>query len=115
MVSFIVIGKNEGWRLDKCLSAIHYFARQEELANYEIIYVDSKSTDDSLSIAKKNAANRILLITGECNAAIGRNVGAKEAKGDILFFWMGIWNFSQDFTKTLWIKTRNLSIPLFPV
>lgn len=28
MISFIVIGKNEGWRLDKCLSSIQRFVRK---------------------------------------------------------------------------------------
>lgn len=111
MISFIVIGKNEGWRLDKCLSAIHYFARQEKLANYEIIYVDSKSTDDSLSIAKRNNVDRVLLITGECNAAIGRNVGAKEAKGDILFFLDGDMELSPGFYKDIVDKDEKLIYP----
>lgn len=111
MISFIVIGKNEGWRLDKCLSAIHYFAKQEKLANYEIIYVDSKSTDDSLLIAKKNAVDRVLLITGECNAAIGRNIGAKEAKGDILFFLDGDMELLPGFYKDIVDGDKKLIYP----
>ncbi|HHU17892.1 MAG TPA: glycosyltransferase [Clostridiales bacterium] len=86
MVSFIVIGKNEGWRLEKCLSSIKYFVNQENISNYEVVYVDSKSTDNSIDIARKYDVNTILLVTGECNAAIGRNIGARNAKGNILFF-----------------------------
>lgn len=85
MISFIIIGKNEGWRLQKCLQSISYVVEQDVIANYEIIYVDSQSTDNSIELAKQYGA-KTFLITGECNAAIARNIGAQEAIGDILFF-----------------------------
>ena len=85
MISFIVIGKNEDWRLEKSLSAIKRVAASELIQPYEIIYVDSQSTDGSVELAKQYA-NKIYLSTGACNSAIGRNIGAKEAEGDILFF-----------------------------
>ena len=89
MISFIVIGKNEGWRLDKCLSSIQRFVDAESLRDFEVVYVDSKSTDNSIEIAKSYTVNKVFKITGECNAAIGRNIGAKESSGDILFFLDG--------------------------
>ncbi len=85
MISFIIIGKNEGWRLQKCLQSISYVVEQDAIANYEIIYVDSQSTDNSIELAKQYGAKTFLII-GECNAAIARNIGAQEAIGDILFF-----------------------------
>lgn len=85
MISFIIIGRNEGWRLQKCLQSISCVVEQDAIANYEIIYVDSQSTDNSIELVKRYGA-KVFLITGECNAAIARNVGAKEAMGDILFF-----------------------------
>ena len=85
MISFIIIGKNEGWRLQKCLQSISYVVEQDAIANYEIIYVDSQSTDNSIELAKQYGA-KTFLIRGECNAAIARNIGAQEAIGDILFF-----------------------------
>ena len=88
MVSFIVIGKNEGWRLEKCLRSIKSTAPQELNQPYEIIYVDSRSKDSSIDISKKYA-DKVIQLTGECNAAIGRNIGAKEAGGNILFFLDG--------------------------
>lgn len=88
MISFVVIGKNEDWRLEKCLSAISRNAVKELTQPYELIYVDSQSTDKSVEIAKEYV-DKVFLITGECNAAIGRNIGAKEATGDILFFLDG--------------------------
>ena len=85
MISFIIIGKNEGWRLQKCLQSIFRVVEKDTIANHEIIYVDSQSTDNSIELVKQYGA-KTFLITGECNAAIARNIGAKEAIGDILFF-----------------------------
>jgi len=86
MLSFIVIGKNEGWKLTKCFESIFKAVEYNDLKDYEIIYIDSKSTDDSIERAKKFVGIKIYQITGKCNAAISRNIGAKESKGDVLFF-----------------------------
>ena len=85
MISFIVIGKNEGRRLELCLSSIVSMIETDIIADYEIIYVDSRSVDNSVELAKRYCTS-VFLIEGVCNAAIARNIGAKEAKGDILFF-----------------------------
>lgn len=86
MISFIVIGKNEGWKLKLCFDSIQNVVSQDGITDYEVIYVDSRSIDDSIQLAKTYPNTRVFMITGECNAGVGRNVGAKEAKGDILFF-----------------------------
>lgn len=86
MISFIIIGQNEGWKLSKCFESINKTIEFNDLKNYETIYVDSRSTDDSIEVAKKYNLTKILILTGDCNAAIARNVGVKESKGDVLFF-----------------------------
>ena len=86
MISFIVIGKNEGWRLRKCFDSIYNVIDKDNINSYEIIYVDSKSTDGSIDTVKAYKDIRTFLITGDCNAAVARNIGAKEAKGNIFFF-----------------------------
>ena len=63
MISFIIIGKNEGWRLQKCLQSISYVVEQDAIVNYEIIYVDSQSTDNSIELAKQYGA-KAFFITG---------------------------------------------------
>ncbi len=85
MISFIVIGKNEGWRLEKCLQSIRSVVQQDAIAEWELIYIDSRSTDSSVRYALAAGA-RVFSIVGECNAAIARNIGAVEAKGEVLFF-----------------------------
>ena len=52
MISFIVIGRNEGWKLTKCFESIYDTINYNKLINYEIIYVDSASTDDSIDRQK---------------------------------------------------------------
>ncbi|WP_321332882.1 glycosyltransferase [uncultured Bacteroides sp.] len=95
--SFIVIGKNEGWKLSQCFQSILFCIKENNIPNYEIIYVDSRSTDDSLERAKNITNIKVFSITGKCNAAIARNIGGKEAQGDILFFLDGDMELQADF------------------
>lgn len=110
MISFIIIGKNEGWRLQKCLQSISYVVEQDAIVNYEIIYVDSQSTDNSIELAKQYGA-KAFLITGECNAAIARNIGAKEAIGDILFFIDGDMELFSNFLPNVLTQDGRLEYP----
>ncbi len=89
MLSFIIIGKNEGWKLSLCLEKVFETIRYNKLTNYEVIYVDSQSTDDTLERVKKFEKIKFVSLTGDCNPAIARNVGAEIAKGDVLFFLDG--------------------------
>ena len=86
MISFIVIGRNEGWKLTKCFESIIKTIAYNHLEHYEIIYVDSISKDDSIERVRDFKNTKIFQLKGDCNAAIARNVGAKESKGDVLFF-----------------------------
>ncbi len=86
MISFVIIGKNEGWRLSKCLESVKNVAVTDNIKEYEIIYVDSQSSDDSVERVLGLGNVKIFKITGDCNAAIARNIGALEAKGSIFFF-----------------------------
>jgi len=85
-MSFIVIGRNEGWKLTNCLHSIHQTIDRKKLIDAEVIYVDSKSTDDSLFRATEFKGTKIYKLTCDYNAAIARNVGAEKSVGEILFF-----------------------------
>ncbi|MBQ8833246.1 MAG: glycosyltransferase [Paludibacteraceae bacterium] len=110
MISFIVIGRNEGWRLKKCLQSITTIINQDKIIDYEIIYVDSQSSDNSVELAKQYGA-KVFLITGECNAAIARNIGAKEAMGDILFFIDGDMELFSGFLPKVLTQDGRLEYP----
>ena len=49
----------------------------------------------------------ILVVTGEVNAAIGRNTGAKNAIGDILFFIDGDMELVTDFYNMFLMEIAN--------
>ncbi|WP_075589783.1 glycosyltransferase family 2 protein [Labilibacter marinus] len=96
MISFIIIGRNEGWRLELCLTSTVKVLTDGQL-DAEIIYVDSKSTDDSIKVANQFSEVNTFLITGRYNAAIARNIGVKESKGDSLIFLDGDMEVNPDF------------------
>ena len=108
MISFIVIGRNESWKLSKCLESVAATIKQNQLKNYEIIYVDSNSTDDSIDRANKFEEIKIFKITGKYNAAIARNIGAKESSGDILFFIDGDMEIQGDFLPLVYNEGKGL-------
>lgn len=85
MITFIVIGRNTERTIELCLKSVFNFIAVEKIEGSEVIYVDSDSTDRSVELARNTEA-KVIVVTGEVNAAVGRNVGAEHAKGDILFF-----------------------------
>lgn len=104
-ISFIIIGKNEGWKLSNCLKSVFDTISNDSLDDYEVIYIDSKSTDDSLERVKRFPNVKTYVLTSECNAAIARNVGGQVVSGDVLFFIDGDMelvprNFHLFFSKT---------------
>lgn len=58
MISVIVIGRNEGARLERCLTSVEKALWQMP---HEIIYVDSGSTDNSLDIARAHSVRCLLV------------------------------------------------------
>jgi len=86
MISFIVIGRNEENNIDRCFTSIYDAIHANKIKSYELIYVDSRSTDRSLSIVKKFNEVKTYQIRKYTNAAIGRNVGGLEAQGELFFF-----------------------------
>lgn len=108
MLSFIIIGRNEGWKLSKCLESVFKTIKQNNLFAYEVIYVDSDSTDNSILLAKRFNNIKVILLTGIVNAAIARNIGAIESSGDVLFFIDGDMEIMPDFLSTVIDNDCNL-------
>ena len=101
MISVIVIGKNEGSRLETCFASIK---RALSMLSYEILYVDSRSTDDSLAIARACGARCSLLEAEDTTAGLGRYVGAKEARGEYLLFLDGDMQLQPGFVETAMMR-----------
>ncbi|HHB93646.1 MAG TPA: glycosyltransferase [Campylobacterales bacterium] len=99
MISFIVIGMNEAKTIGLTIKSIKSYISYNEISEYEIIYIDSRSTDNSIEIVKKFKNVKIFQIRGDMNAAIARNIGAVEAKGEIFIFLDGDMEIQKEFHK----------------
>ena len=86
MISVVVIGRNEAAHLGACMKSIR---SSLGVLSYEIIYVDSRSSDDSVAIAKAHGARCFVLEAESTTAGLGRLVGTKEARGEYLLFLDG--------------------------
>jgi glycosyltransferase involved in cell wall biosynthesis len=83
MISFVVPAYNEELELPATLAALR-FAAEVAGTEHEIIVVDDASTDATAELARKSGA-RVVSIDRR-HIAAARNAGAREARGDVLFF-----------------------------
>jgi cellulose synthase/poly-beta-1,6-N-acetylglucosamine synthase-like glycosyltransferase len=87
LLSVVVIGRNEGERLTRCLQSIQ--AMHNPDGPVEMIYVDSASRDDSVMRARALGARVIEVSPQRPSAALGRNAGWREARGEFVLFLDG--------------------------
>ncbi len=87
LLSVVVIGRNEGERLRRCLQSVNAMTRCG--FETEIIYVDSGSIDGSLALAESLGARTIALKPERPSAALGRNAGWRAARGSMVLFLDG--------------------------
>lgn len=81
MISVIIPTLNE----EEHIGAILDFLKDHPLQDqFEVIVVDGNSTDRTLSIV--NSYNVFPCSTEHCSRALQMNIGARHAKGDILYF-----------------------------
>lgn len=95
-ISIVVIGRNEGAGLAKCLDSIKSV---RGAAVRETLYVDSASTDDSPELASQSGAVVIVVDPEKPTAAIGRNVGWRRADSDLVLFLDGDTVLHPDFPR----------------
>ena len=86
-LSVVVIGRNEGQRLVRCLESIALIG--SEHPRVEIIYADSASSDGSPQTASSMGARVIALNVTHPTAALGRNAGWQQASGEYVLFLDG--------------------------
>ena len=106
MVSFIIIGRNEGWKLTQCIKSIDETIKYNKLKSSELIYVDSNSKDNSIERAKKFKEVRIFKLIEMYNPAIARNIGALNSTGDILIFLDADMTIHPNFLKSIIVKNQ---------
>lgn len=81
LVSVIIPTRNEAENIDECLKAM----KSQSYKKIEIIVVDGNSVDSTVKIALENGA-KVIYERPARGPANARNIGAKAAKGDIVFF-----------------------------
>jgi glycosyltransferase involved in cell wall biosynthesis len=95
-ISVVVIGRNEGERLARCLESIR---QMRAVDGIEIIYVDSASKDGSPELAARYGAHAIVLKSERPTAALGRNAGWRLAKAEFVLFLDGDTILHPDFAR----------------
>ena len=83
MVSIVIPVKDGGQDLVRCLDAI---GRQEIDDELEVVVIDSGSRDGSVEVARSRGARVQEIDPSEFNHGATRNLGARQASGDILVF-----------------------------
>ena len=96
-LSVVVIGRNEGARLEGCLQSIA--AMRGVSGEKQIIYVDSASTDNSVDIATALGAEILVLGVGNLTAARARNAGWRRARAPFVLFLDGDTILHPDFPR----------------
>lgn len=95
ILSAVVIGRNEGERLVRCLESV---ATMDPLGGpLEIIYVDSASTDGSVERANEFQASVVQVNPAHPCASIGRNAGWRAAHAAVILFLDGDTILAPDF------------------
>jgi glycosyltransferase involved in cell wall biosynthesis len=81
LVTVVIPGYNQAHTIDLCVRS----AREQTCPGIEIIVVDDASTDDTAAIAAASGAT-VLRLPGNRGPSAARNLGAAQARGEILFF-----------------------------
>ncbi|GIQ70370.1 glycosyltransferase [Xylanibacillus composti] len=79
-VSVVIPNYNYAKTLPRCLEALQH----QTYKHFEVIVIDDGSTDESVEIAKQYPCR--LIQTRNNGVSAARNLGAAEAKGEIVFF-----------------------------
>jgi|HubBroStandDraft_5_1064220.scaffolds.fasta_scaffold40128_3 glycosyltransferase involved in cell wall biosynthesis len=95
-LSVVVIGRNEGQRLARCLESVRATRGFDRI---QLIYVDSDSTDGSPELAAQYGAEVIVVHPERPTAAIGRNAGWRRATEEFVLFLDGDTVLHPDFPR----------------
>lgn len=106
-VSVVVIGRNEGARLSRCMQSVNLAIAGMAA---EVIYVDSASADDSVSIAESMGARVLHAKSKRPTAALGRNIGWRAARGEFVLFLDGDTVLDNNFLSHAFTAMQNEAI-----
>ena len=81
--SVVMLTKNNGQTLDEVLGAIF---NQETAQPFEVIHVDSGSTDDTLTVADRYACRRYQIPSADFSHSATRNFAASLSRGELVVY-----------------------------
>jgi glycosyltransferase involved in cell wall biosynthesis len=91
LLSIVVIGRNEGQRLARCLDSL--LGVEKDLhglsGGVEVVYADSGSSDGSPELARERGAEVVAIESARPTAALGRNAGWRKARAPFVLFLDG--------------------------
>lgn len=104
LVSIVIVNHNGRRWIKSCLESVYH----QTYKNFEIIFIDNASTDDSINIIKKNYP-KIRIIENKTNTGYGRanNLGVTYAIGEIIFFLNNDTVLGEDTLEKLVVYKRN--------
>lgn len=82
MISIII----PTWQASNCLSSLLASLVSQTVKDYELIVIDSSSTDNTLDIAKSYDAGIVVIPKSDFDHGATRTLAAKKAVGDIIIF-----------------------------
>lgn len=107
-VSVVVIGRNEGERLQRCIRTVQQ-AHWGQLP-HDIWYVDSRSTDQSVAMAQAQGVRVLVVPEGPFCAAKARNLGWQAATGEFILFLDGDTELHPDFVNKALLQLADDSL-----
>lgn len=107
-VSVVIIGRNEGQRLQQCIRTVQQ-AHWGQLS-YDIWYVDSRSTDQSVALAQAQGVHVLVVPAGHLCAARARNLGWQTATGEFILFLDGDTELHPDFVSKALVQLDDDSL-----
>ncbi len=81
VISVVIPAYNAASTLGACLQAI----RGSGYSDYEVVVVDDASTDQTPQVAERYGC-RVLRLSQNVGTAEAKNIGAREARGDVILF-----------------------------
>lgn len=105
-ISVVIPVYNEEKRIKSTLEALYNNSEKP----YEVIIADGCSTDKTVEIIRKKYPQVIIVRNNRKNAAAGRNVGIKRARGTVIAFTDGDCLVDKDWLKQIRIAFENNEI-----
>ena len=106
LISVIIVNYNGYQWLERCLDSL----KRQSYKNYEIVFVDNASSDESISYVRENYPN-VKIVKNKTNTGFagGNNYGYKKSKGEFIVLLNNDTYVERDYLKNLLVAFKNNS------